>query len=901
SSANWAQSSGGAGGIGVPTLLDTAIFDVGGTNSAVIDTNIEIANIKLNSGYTGAVTQATTSVITVTGTTTVNAGTLTLAGTNNISGDILLNAGKLNINSAQALGTSVLTIAGGTIDNTSSLPVALSTNNLQNWNNSFAFGGTEDLNLGTGTITLGTTTVTINTSGTKTLVEGGVISGAYSLVKAGTGALSLNGANTYSGGTTLNAGTLNINNSGALGLGLFSETGGALKVYGNNTIGVGSTITSGTVDFYDNSNLNANMSVANGYTVDFNDLSYNKGVVVGNAKFAYATSGTATISGVMAYGTVTGTVKDGDNVSIRNWIFNDNSYNNSTTTIASSSTMKFYGGSYNDGDLTVSSGGELDFYATSTNESNIFVAEGGVVNFYESSKNNNGIITVASGGAVNFYDNSSNVDGLVNVASGGILDFYESSFNDGVVNGNVVFHDDISHNDGIINGSTTRQYDNNATTSKDFTSDGGINNWIIVAKGVIVNIVDATYSLLTNIFKAFANGFFIFGNNSAGGPVVPQISIASPLVGTSTIKWAPSIDFGVNASGTCQYKIDSGDYQTIDCSKNGSDILRPTAEEHTLYIKVTDVKGNLSEKSIVFNYDNTVPIYTSCGTDLLDEATRPYYYLAENINNDCFVNTDVELRGAYATDTPSFTLTGRVISNATSTDAFDIILKNIVVTGTTTATTTAEGKDGGNIIVENSIVGALISDGAEGAVGGKAGDITVATSTTGTIVANGGSGTSQGSNGGTVSVWNSDGLLAGTLVESIGGSATVCGSGGEGGDIQILNSNNYVAISDSGADQIQTGYGKCEVLGKQSSYIRKTPIVVLRPVPPSTSTDTNTNTNQAGGTIRKTFVQNTINQITLPVQMLKPVKLTTLPKFGEDKKGAFSFQLPLKLFLFANE
>jgi autotransporter-associated beta strand protein len=157
----------------------------------------------------------------------LGSNTLTLSGANSHTGGTTLTAGLLNIDSAQALGTGTFIIAGvGTIDNTTSAAITLSTNNTQTWNANFTFAGTQDLNLGSGPVTLGgDKTVTV---GDRTLTVGGVIGGAYSLIKAGSGTLALGGANTYTGTTLLNAGTLFLQNQYALQNSTFSGVAGML-------------------------------------------------------------------------------------------------------------------------------------------------------------------------------------------------------------------------------------------------------------------------------------------------------------------------------------------------------------------------------------------------------------------------------------------------------------------------------------------------------------------------------------------------------------------------------------------------------------------------------------------------------------------------------------------------
>jgi autotransporter-associated beta strand protein len=162
------------------------------------------------------------------GLTTLNAASaiLNLNGDNSgAAGGVTLTLGTLNINHANALGSGTLSIAGGTIDNTTGAPITLATNNAQNWNGSFAFTGTNDLNLGTGAVTMGASrTLTVNAGN---LGVGGDISGAGGLTKAGNGTLTLGGTNTYTGATTLSAGTIQALSTAALASTSTLVTGGS--------------------------------------------------------------------------------------------------------------------------------------------------------------------------------------------------------------------------------------------------------------------------------------------------------------------------------------------------------------------------------------------------------------------------------------------------------------------------------------------------------------------------------------------------------------------------------------------------------------------------------------------------------------------------------------------------
>jgi fibronectin-binding autotransporter adhesin len=225
-------------------------------------------------------------------------GILTLSAENTYSGGTALNAGTLNLNNSgsggtsSSLGTGLLTITAGTLNNTSAGAVTLSTNNPVALNGDFAFGGTQDLNLGTGIVTVlsANRVVTLNNNKTLTMgqlqlssnsertltatqgtgsggklslggfqlnisgtaaapinrvingtgnvdITGPVVNGtafANNLTYSGTAVLSLSGANTYTGMTTVSSGLVKLDHATALPGGI-ATTGGTSGLLFNGT------------------------------------------------------------------------------------------------------------------------------------------------------------------------------------------------------------------------------------------------------------------------------------------------------------------------------------------------------------------------------------------------------------------------------------------------------------------------------------------------------------------------------------------------------------------------------------------------------------------------------------------------------------------------------------------
>jgi autotransporter-associated beta strand protein len=122
------------------------------------------------------------------------AGELILTNANTYSGGTYLFGGTIGVGNSAALGTGTLSMQAGTT-------LQATANNLT-LGNAIALTGADTIDAQTNAFTLA-----------------GAITGTGSLAKIGSGELTLTAANSYSGGTLLNAGTLGVGNSAALGTG----------------------------------------------------------------------------------------------------------------------------------------------------------------------------------------------------------------------------------------------------------------------------------------------------------------------------------------------------------------------------------------------------------------------------------------------------------------------------------------------------------------------------------------------------------------------------------------------------------------------------------------------------------------------------------------------------------
>ena len=149
--------------------------------------------------------------------TLAGAGTLTLATASNFTGNTVVAGGSLVLANPNALALSTLDLSGaGTVV-------------LGNYTNA-TFGG---LTGSSGSIALqsasgGPLVLNVGANNASSSFAG-VISGPGSLLKAGSGTLSLSNANTFGGTTRLSGGFIGIGNPGALGSGTITFDGGGLQ------------------------------------------------------------------------------------------------------------------------------------------------------------------------------------------------------------------------------------------------------------------------------------------------------------------------------------------------------------------------------------------------------------------------------------------------------------------------------------------------------------------------------------------------------------------------------------------------------------------------------------------------------------------------------------------------
>ncbi|EGX3498203.1 autotransporter outer membrane beta-barrel domain-containing protein [Salmonella enterica] len=271
--------------------------------------------------------------------------TLTLSGSNSYTGGTTISGGTLVASNVEALGTGDVTnnatlelntggdfinnIGGtGRVEKSCDDTLTLSGSNTYTGGTTISGGTLIASNvdaLGTGDVT-NDATLELNTGGT----FDNAISGSGQVVKSGDETLTLSGSNTYTGGTTINDGTLVATSVEALGSGdvtndavLALNTGGD---FANNIGGTGSVVKSGdeTLTLSGTNSYTGGTLISGGTLVATNVEALGTGDVTNNATLELNTGGDFT-NNISGNGQV---VKSGDETLT---LSGTNSYTGGTT------------------------------------------------------------------------------------------------------------------------------------------------------------------------------------------------------------------------------------------------------------------------------------------------------------------------------------------------------------------------------------------------------------------------------------------------------------------------------------------------------------------------------------------------------------------------------------------
>ena len=251
------------GGLGTPTALTwgDATFNPSTLvlNPSTADNSLEFRNAlnlngvnrTVNVAATGAGTAATLSgvISSVAGSLTKTGnGTLVLSGANTYGGGTTVSAGTIRLGSANSIisGSDLSLGTGGTLD-------------------LGGFNQTVGVLTSTGTVTnsAAATNSTLTVASGSVSSPGTIVNGAgtVGVVKNTGGTLTVNAANTYSGGTNVTGGTLSLQNNAAAGTGTVTlQTGTTLEFGGFQTAGLNEGLLTGS---FNTSGSNPNEYIRN--------------------------------------------------------------------------------------------------------------------------------------------------------------------------------------------------------------------------------------------------------------------------------------------------------------------------------------------------------------------------------------------------------------------------------------------------------------------------------------------------------------------------------------------------------------------------------------------------------------------------------------------------------------
>ena len=637
----------------------------GGTTGALSTSSSITDNATLVFNRSNTITQGTdfASVISGTGAVTqVGSGTLVLTGTNTYTGATTVSAGTLQIG------------AGGTTG-------ALSTSSSITDNATLVFNRSN-------TITQGTDFAS-------------VISGSGGVTQAGSGTLVLNGANTYTGTTTVSSGVVNIQNANALGstaAGTSVSSGAALQIQGGITTAVEALTLNGTG--VSNDGALRNISGSNTYAglvtlgsgtrinSDAGTLTLsNTGTITGSGlALAVGGSGNTTINSVIGTGTGTLT-KDGSGTVT---LTAANTYTGSTT--ISAGTLQVNGSIASGSTVAVGTSGTLS--GSGTISGNATLTGGGVINLsnpgvisgtlavtggnWNGAGSVNGTITSSSGTLLIGHGANLTANGGLNVTSGQLWSVDSTS----TITGSVNYSSSVTETyGGAIAGSGSTLTMNNASSILTLTSGSSYGGGTNIVAGVVAvgyNTGGVTGNFITGgVSSSLGTGTV---NISAGASLhlnQTGLTIANNIV-------LNGMSYGVNSGGPAA--TNSGPWNGAIMGDSVTGVVSNTITGSVTLNATSNITTNWNDKTLILAgkvtglgglvIDNSAPTQRLGSLIVLSNTTNDYQG-DTTVNNGNTAGAQPTLIMGAANALPSGAGKGNLIVNGN----FDLAGYNQAING----------------------------------------------------------------------------------------------------------------------------------------------------------------------------------------------------------------------------
>ena len=656
-----------------------ADFTFVGTN----DLNLGTGSVTLGAARSvtvasGNLTAGGNIAATAFGLTKEGAGTLVLSGSNAYTGTTTINAGTLRISGGNAISNS------GVVSLANAAGVGFEVNSSETISSLRGGGATG----GTVTVSLGQT-LTVAESGSQTF--SGMIAGAGGLALNGSGTMALTGANSYTGTTTISAGTLSIGSGGTTGSLSASSAivnNAALAFNRSNTVTQGTDFSSaaitGTGSLVKNGSgtviLTASNAYTGGTTINAGTLQVGNGGTTGSLSVSSAITNNGTLvfnrSDNITQGTHFSSNITGSGAVVKNGSGNltlgvANSYTGGTvitagtlqvrnaSALGTSGTISFGGGTLQWGNVTTdlssrfSTAGGQDFkldiganpvsFNTAINNAGGTVTKDGSNSLRLATTNTFSSLTINSGNVRG--GNSANTFGGAGASismNGGSLNFFTNSASAGNYSTNdLLIQGDATINNGNSGGSTATyfQFGNLTVGANTLTIapiDAGLATGdakISITKTTTL-VGNATFNITDRVNNVLAlNGITQSGgtrNVTKEGVGTLQITGSSTFTGTTTINGGVVQAAAANALGTTsQVFVNTGGSLLV----TADDALGSTGI--TLNSTAT---GDGTAASLVFSgtYNGTVGALTLSRDSILDLGTGSVAAIFSNLAMDLY-------------------------------------------------------------------------------------------------------------------------------------------------------------------------------------------------------------------------------------------------------------------------